>query len=247
MSNLAQQERFDHAKSIIRNRLIPRIYELIFSTPEFPVWFVFQVYFGVVLSAKLFENGKSRIRSLLTTLLVTFVPTILIDVFVGKDLPLKESYKSVILCVCLWAVNRLFPSELLYTILNKSSVVFGPLHIFGMMRCLRYYNYLTRNNDWLASYLCGVVISISDILCAKLMFGKKSIFTSISAFMRIILMYTLFFFLTEESPAMIVFGVLPYAPVGLVLSILFASMEFAVHALDVFDTIGFVEPKIKQD
>ena len=253
MSGIYRPERYNQLREIISDKIIPQVYNLIFTTPEFPYWFVFQCYFAIVLSTKSLENCRfKRILSLILTVAVAFSPSIFVDLTIGQSIPFSESWKSFLLCFLLWCVSELFQTKLLKKVINMSSVVFGPLHIFGMMRCFQVYNDSTRKMDWTVAYFCGLFIAISDILVAKIFLfivrgNRKTPFTRNSAFVRILILYSLFFFLTEESPANIIFGILPYKPVGLILSIVFASMEFSVHALDVFDVISVVEPKQKTD
>ena len=254
MSGLYQSERYNELRGIISGKIIPQVYNLIFRTPEFPYWFVFQCYFGIVLSTKAFQQFRFKaIFSLILTVLVAFAPSIFVDLTIGESIPFSESWKSFLLCFLLWAVTQLFQTQLLQKVISTSSVVFGPLHVFGMMRCLQFYNDSTRKIDWTGAYFCGLIISVSDILVAKIFIfivrgNRRTPFTRNWAFARMLILYSLFFFLTEESPANIVFGILPYKPVGLLLSIVFASMDFAVHAVDVFDVIpGVEEPKQKTD
>ena len=243
MSRLYQSQRYDRLRGILSSTIIPQVYNLIFSTPEFPYWFIFQCYFAIVLSSKSLENCRFRpFFSLIITMSVALAPSIFFDIVIGQTIPFSESWKSFLLCFILWLVTEMHQTKLLKKVINGLSVIFGPIHIFGMMRCLQFYNDESRQIDWIVAYICGILISISDLVVAKILIkifrgNSRTPFTRPPAFLRMISLYTLFFCLTEENPINIIFGVLPYKPVGLFLCIFFGAMEFAVHALDTFDVV----------
>lgn len=237
-NNIAQQ-RYDHARQIIYNTILPRIYQLIFETPQFPFWFTSNCLWAICVASKATDGKKFRIPlSFVLTALMTFVPTELSAFFIGKESPLKQSLYSVYLCILLWAITEIYTSSLLQKFKKYLGLIAAPLHTFNMMRILHYYTDETRKISWESALICGILLSISDIAIERIfkffIKGTDSPFTRGTAFLRIIFAFVIFFLLTEETPAMIVFGVLPYKPVGLVIAVLYASMEFAVLADDIF-------------
>lgn len=244
--NHLHEKRFNDAQKLVLDRMIPRIYQLIFETPQFPFWFVSECYWAICVAYLTTKGTKyRRIFSFIITFCLTFVSTELSAFLVGRESPLSISQNSLYLCIVFWVLMELYPSNLLNNVKDYLSLFVAPLHTFNMMRILHFYNDETRRITWETSFAFGIIISIADILCARfikfIIRGRVSPYIRASAFIRIILAYALFFLLTEETPAMIVFGILPYKPVGLAIAIIFAAMEFAVQADYLF------APKEKQD
>ena len=187
------------------------LYRAIFSSYQFPYWFFFQCYWWFMIGFKYVRKAK-----LVFLILAIWGMSEGSSFILYGKLSIFNSFASLL---CFFVFFAIFSATWIHFIrIQVFQRVFSCLHMLGIARCFVYFLNETKVKQ---RYLYGFILSMFDPMLYFLVSrSRKSLFFSF----RVLLMYTLYYILTEEIP-FFSFNPLPYGPIAVIVSTPFALIE----------------------
>lgn len=172
------QDHLSLSKDYLFNKGYLNIYVLLFSSPQYPLFFLVQVIWSIYVIFKNTENQKKDkkwlIKNFISTFLMVFLPREIAAVFMHRKHPILANYKQFPIFAVIFFIINYSPKDIIPKILSYFEYFIGLLQGINHVR---FFNLLMRNSsNYSAMYRLTIsfLLTTFDIVIEMLtMINKK--------------------------------------------------------------------------